>query len=148
MAALEDFLKGHVLTVVLVGTATVLLPKLLPGPVGAVVKGGLQLFLEAQDEAEGEIIESLVETAMGELAKTFSGRGTEAEKQRGAQRTITRFERTARNRARRGAADDSERARRYRRHIRRLRRKIAAFEASHPHAEMMQQTASTISEDW
>jgi hypothetical protein len=148
VAALEDLFKGHVLTIVLAGTATVLLPKLLPGPVGAVVKSGLQLFLEAQDEAEGEIIESLVGTAVDELAKTFSGPGTEAEKQRGAKRAISRFERTARSRARRGSTDEAERAKRYRRHIGHLRRAIAKIERSHPHSAMMEAAAGTISEDW
>jgi hypothetical protein len=147
LAALDDLLKGHVLTVVVLGTATVLLPKLLPGPVGAVVKGGLQLFLEAQDEAEGDIIEQLVQTAMGELAKTFSGPGSEAEKRHRAARTLHRFERTARSRARR-SADEAERAKRYRRHVRRLKRAIAAVERSHPHAEFIEAAAGTISEDW
>ena len=151
--AIEDVLEGNVLLLVAAGAAMLVLPKVfpeLPEPVRATIKGGLSLFLEAESEVDGGIADKLVGATMRQLLQSLSGPGTTQEKRSAAQRTIKRFEETARGRSRRHGWNEADRAARYRRHIAKLKRAIAEVKRQHPRSqtELLDDAARSMSEDW
>jgi hypothetical protein len=151
--ALEDVLEGNVLLLVAAGAAVLVLPKVfpeLPEPVKATIKGGLSLFLEAEAEVDGGIADKLVQGTLSQLLQSLSGPGTNEEKRNAAQRTIKRFQETARGRSRRHGWNDADRAARYRRHVAKLKRAIAEAKRQHPkaHTEILDDAARSMSEDW
>ena len=127
MPSVEDIFGSHLLVTVAVGATAVLLPRVLPGLsplVRSTLKGGLQLFLEAEGEAEGGIIEQLAETALTTAMERLSGPGPAHERRDAARAAIEDYKQTARTRARRYGSDAQDRSARRGRHLAALRRKL------------------------
>jgi hypothetical protein len=127
MASVEDIFGGNLLVTVAVGATALLLPRVLPGlspPLRSAIKGGLQLFLEADGEAEGGIIEQLAETALNTALERLSGPGPADERRGAARDAIEDYKQTARTRARRYGSDAEDRSARRHRHLTALRHKL------------------------
>ncbi len=154
MALLEDTLSGKLMTAVAVSAVTLVIPRLFPQlapPLRAAIKSGTSLFLEAEFEAEGGLIDKLVsetlEALLGDAAKT----GTPEERQLSARRAARRFRRRARARAQHWGGDDEEaRLRRYRRHVTHLRRAVAdaAPKQSPKERELLEEVVEGVPEAW
>lgn len=124
MAMLEDLLEGNVFTVLAVGAAVLLLPKVLPdfpAPLRSVVKGGVSLFLESESEAEGGIIKRLADNALRNVLHSLSSPGSADHRNGAARKVVENFKQTARTRARRYGRHHDDRSARYARHIAALR---------------------------
>jgi hypothetical protein len=127
MASVEDIFGSNLLVTFAVGATALILPRVLPDlspPVRSAIKGGLQLFLEAEGEAEGGIIERLADTALQNVLDRLSGPGSADERRNAARAAIAVYKKTARTRARRYASDDQDRVTRRGRHINALRHRL------------------------
>lgn len=127
MAFAEDMLGGNLLIAAALGATALVLPKLLPAlpaPVRSVVKGGVNLFLESESEAEGGIIDRLAENALKNALQSLSGPGSDKDRRKAAQGAIEDYKRTAHSRARRYGRTDHDRSARYTRHLAALRHKL------------------------
>jgi hypothetical protein len=150
---LEDAISGNVLAVVAVGAAVLILPRLFPSlapPLRTVIKSGLKLFVEAEGEAEGGLIDLLVGQTVDALLGTLDAPGTAEQRRHAARQTMRRFEAAARGRSRRWGHDHDDRVRRYERHLTHLRRALAQVEQQRPAAEleMIGEAVGVIAEDW
>jgi hypothetical protein len=151
--SLEDTIGSNVVAVVAVGAAAFLLPRLFPSlapPLRAIAKTGLTLFVEAETEAEGGLIDGLVSQTVDALLGTLDGPGTVEQRKQAARQTMRRFEAAARGRAKRWGRDHDDRVRRYQRHLTHLRRAIAKAEQQQPPAEreLIGDAVGVIAEDW
>ncbi|HJS85956.1 MAG TPA: hypothetical protein VJ779_10895 [Acetobacteraceae bacterium] len=153
MPLFEDTLSGKVAAVVAVSAAALALPRLFPRlapPVRAAIKNGAALFLEAEFEAEGGLIDKLVSETLQALLDEASKARTPEERKRSAQRAIHGFERRARARAQHwGGDDEADRSRRYRRHVAHLRRAVAKAECqSEQERTLLAEVAEGVPEVW
>lgn len=151
--SLEDAIGGRIVTVVAVGAAALLLPRLFPSfaaPLRAITKTGLTLFLEAETEMEGGLIDGLVGQTVDVLLGTLDGPGTAEQRKQAARRTMRSFEAAARGRSKRWGRDHDDRVRRYHRHLAHLRRALTKAELTRPAAEreLIGDAVSVIAEDW
>lgn len=151
--SLEETLGGNIVTVVALGAAALLLPRLFPSlarPLRAVAKTGLTLFVEAETEMEGGLIDGLVGQTIDALLGTLDAPGTVEQRKLAARKTMHRFEAAARGRAKRWGRDHDDRACRYNRHLTHLRRALAKAERQRPPAqrELIGDAVSVIAEDW
>lgn len=138
MALVEDMLTGNVATVVAVGAAAVVLPRVapaLPAPLRTVLKSGLKLVIESESDAEGGIIDKLADTAMQNVLASLSGPGTDEERHQAAQAAVQRFNDTAQRRAARYGRDGADTQARYRRHMASLKRAFADTRQGRPQSE-------------
>lgn len=130
----DDLLKGNILFAVGIGAAALVLPKLLPAlspPLRTAVKNGLHLFVEAESEAEGDIIERLAEAALKDILQHLSGSGAEDQRRHAAQDAVDTFRRTAHRRAHRYARNEGDCSARYHRHLGALRRRLRQAHRRH-----------------
>lgn len=133
MAQIEDMLKGNLLFAAGIGMTALVLPRVLPAlppAVRSTVKSGLSLFMEAESEAEGDIIDRLAESALKNVLQGLSGAGSESDRHAAAQTAVEHFKHTARRRAARYAHSESDRSARYRRHVAVLRHALRQERAS------------------
>jgi hypothetical protein len=138
---------------VAVGAAALVLPRLFPSlapPLRAVTKAGLTLFLEAETEMEGGLIDGLVSQTVDALLGTLDAPATPAQRKQAAHRTMRRFEAAARGRSKRWGRDHDDRVRRYQRHLAHLRRALAKAQQARPPADrqLLGDAVSVIAEDW
>src|SRR5690242_179606 len=113
MPSVEDIFGGNLLVTVAIGATALVLPKILPGlspPLRSAIKGGVQLFLEAEGEAEIGIVGRLADTALQNVLERLSAPGPADERRSAARAAIADYKKTARTRARRYASDDQDRA--------------------------------------
>lgn len=153
MPALEDALKGNLVMLAVAGAATLVLPRLFPNlapPMRSAVKAGLDLFLEAESEAEGGIVDRLVAATVQNLVKTLSAETTEQGRRHAAERAMAQFEHVARRRARRHGWNEADQRARYRRHVRHLHRalQVAQARVAPEQAAVLAQAGDRITEDW
>ncbi len=126
MARLEDVLKNHPAELLGLGAllaAPLVIPSIRP-QWAAVTKEVVKLFLEAEFDAHGDLIESLAGTTVEQLVGILSS--PPAEREQKAARIAARFEKKARRRANRWGRNDGERQIRYRRHVDAVKRLIAS----------------------
>lgn len=153
MALVEDMLKGNVVAALAVGSAALVLPKVLPDLSPrwrGIVKAGLSLFLESESDAEGGIIDRLADTALQNVLKGLSGPGSAEDRQQAAQGTVEAFKRMAQGRAQRYGRDEGDRSRRYGRHVAALRRAVDQERSRHPggeHAAALEKLSATLASD-
>ncbi|MBV8616207.1 MAG: hypothetical protein JOY66_20900 [Acetobacteraceae bacterium] len=139
---------------VAVTAAAFALPRLFPQlapPLRAAIKTGASLFLEAEFEAEGGLIDTLVSQTLEALLDEAAKAGTPEERKRSTRRVMHRFERRARARAQHWGGDDkAERTRRYRRHVAHLRRAIAEAVPSRSPEEraLLDEAVEGVPEAW
>jgi hypothetical protein len=134
MAILEDVLEGNIVVAAAVGATALILPKVLPDlppRLRSLVKSGVSLFLEAESEAEGGIINRLADTALKNVLHSLSGPGSTEDRESRARAAVEDFKRTADERARRYGRDESDRAARYTRHIEALRDALGRERSRH-----------------
>lgn len=115
--------KSDIVAVVGLGVAAAVLSDLLPNAkplIQSAIKFGADLFLEAEGEAEAELIQSLVSATMRGFRQDLSEVRNEPERREAVEARVEDFKRQARTRARRWGSDQQDRHRRYRRHINRL----------------------------
>ena len=127
MALLADMLGGRLLAAAAVGATALVLPRIAPSmplPLRSLIKNGVSLFLEAEFEAEGGIIERLAGNVLSNVLQTIPDTGSAAERNEAAQAAIADFKRIARARARRYGHNDRDRSTRYARHMHALKRAI------------------------
>ena len=154
MALLEDTLSGKVTAAVAVSAAALALTRLFPQlapPLRSALKTGASLFLEAEFEAEGGLIDTLVSQTLEALLENAAKARTPEERKRSARRVMHRFERRARARAQHwGGDDNAARSRRYRRHVAHLRRAIAETAPSRPPEEraLLHEAVEGVPEAW
>lgn len=153
MPLLEEGIKGNLVMVAAAGAATMVLPRLFPHlapPVRSAVKAGLTLFLEAEHEADGGLIDRLVNATLADMLDALSSEHTDDGRQRAAQAAIERFDRAARRRAARHAWDEADRDARYRRHVRHLRHalRVAQDKAPPETAVILDRVGGAVTEDW
>ncbi|HQT77075.1 MAG: hypothetical protein B7Z80_10520 [Rhodospirillales bacterium 20-64-7] len=134
MASFEDILGGNLAAAAAFGVVALVLPKVapnLPLPVRSALTGGVNLFLEAEGEAEGGIIDRLAETVLQNVLQNLSAPAPEDERHRAARAAVEDFAHAARRRARRYARNERDRSARYSRHMAALRHKLKRAQA-HP----------------
>ena len=154
MALLEDTLSGKVVAAVAVSAAAFALPRLFPQlapPLRSAIKTGASLFLEAEFEAEGGLIDRLVSETLKALLDEAAKARTPEERRRSTQRAVRRFERRARARAQHWGGDsEAERSRRYRRHVAHLRRAVAeaAPKRSPEERALLNEVVEGVPERW
>jgi hypothetical protein len=154
MALLEDTLSGKVMTAVAVSAAALAIPRLFPQlapPLRSALKTGASLFLEAEFEAEGGLIDKLVSETLQALLGDAAQARTPEERQRSAHRAMRRFEHRARARAEHwGAGDEAARSRRYRRHVSHLRRAVDAVaqERTPEERKLLEEAVEGVPEAW
>lgn len=128
MALVEDVLSSGTGVVAVVGVTALAVPAVAPHlspPLRSVLKAGLNLFLEAESEAEGGIIKGLADAAVHQAMAALSGPGTEAQRRDAARAAMQRYRHRAHARARRYGRDDGDRKARYDRHMRGLHQAVA-----------------------
>ncbi len=153
MALLEDTLSGKVVAAVAVSAAALALPRLFPQlapPLRSAIRTGASLFLEAEFEAEGGLIDKLVSETLEALLDDAAKARTPEERKQSAHRAVRRFERRARARAQHWGGDNHvERSRRYRRHVAHLRRAVAEAEnRSREERELLGEVVEGVPEAW
>lgn len=153
MALLEDTLSGKVMAAVAVSAAALALPRLFPRlapPLRSAIRTGASLFLEAEFEAEGGLIDKLVSETLEALFDDAAKAQSPEERKRFAQHAVRRFERRARARAQHWGGDNkAERSRRYRRHVAHLRRAVAEAEnRSREERELLDDVVDGVPEAW
>jgi len=84
------------------------------------IKVGLAILIEAQEEAEVELIDVLVLSTVEAIGEVLSRPAGEDERRRAVRRRIRHFQRQALSRAECWGADEHERHRCYRRHVAQL----------------------------
>src|SRR5689334_4679406 len=120
----EDIGKPNLLTLLALGLASAVLPKLLPEmrpAMGTAVKVVLDLLTESEAEAAEELMQALVSGTIAEINRRLAEPATPDHSRQAVEHTITRFKRRAQQRAHRWGADELDRRRRYRRHLTKLR---------------------------
>ncbi len=150
---IDDTISGKVMTAVGVSLAALALPALFPSlapPLRSALKAGATLFLEAEFEAEGGLIDKLVSETIDALLGAAADAGTPEERRRAARHAARRFERRARARAEHWGADDHDQARRYRRHVAHLHRAVAAAAKGQrePDQELLEEVVEGVPEAW
>lgn len=153
MVLIGDTLPGKVITAVGISLAALALPALFPGlapPLRSALQSGAKLFLEAEFEAEGGLIDKLVSETIDALLGTAADAGTPEERRKAARRAARRFEHRARARARHWGADDHDQRRRYRRHVAHLHRAVAAVAKNRPEPErdLLEDVVEGVPEAW
>ena len=149
MALVEDMLKGNLLTAAAIGATALVLPKVLPvlpPPFRSLVKSGLSLFVDAESEAEGGIIDRLADRALANVLKSLSDPGSTEDQRKAARAAVEEFRHTARSRARRYGRDEKDRSARYARHTAALRRRLAQARSRHtgPKAEALKDLSEAL----
>jgi hypothetical protein len=133
MLGLEDAIRKHPFTAV--GLAAIAITTLIPRskrPTWAKgVKAAAQLCIEAEGEAEGEIVERLAEVACNDLVDALAHPAPEA-RHAAAHAVVRKYAKRAHRRSARFAQDESHRQRRYARHISALEEKISLRKATAP----------------
>ncbi len=126
MAGFEDVLKNHPVELLGVGAllaAPLASPSIRPQWTAA-AKEIVKLFLEAEFDAQGDLIDALAETTVEQLVALLAA--PPAARGRKAARIASHFKRKARGRANRWGRSDGERAERYRDHIAALKRRLSS----------------------
>jgi hypothetical protein len=129
MAALENVLENNLPTFLGVGLVLAIpmaFPSLRP-QWAAAIKTGVKLYLEASDEAEGDLIDSLAEDAIDQIVAAIA-QPVEARDHKVSQ-VVSAYKAKARARADRWSRSDEGRRRRYSRHIVKLRDKVSRRQA-------------------
>lgn len=124
----ENVTKSDIVTVLGLGLATAALSELMPNAkplLQSAVKFGVNLFLEAEGEAEVELIQSLITATMQGIRQDMSATASEPERREAIEARVEHFKKQARIRARRWGSDQQDRHRRYRRHVARLETTLA-----------------------
>jgi len=137
VALVEDIFKSNLVIALALGTTTLLLPKVLPDlspSLRTIVKTGLSLFLEAESEAEGGIINRLAEATLTEVLKSLHGSSSEQEQQDKARAAIRDFKRTAHSRGHRYGRNEKDRSARYQRHVAALNHSMRHARSRHSDA--------------
>jgi hypothetical protein len=94
MALIEDVLTGNIATVVVTGATAVVLPRAFPGfavPPRLALTSGINLFIETERDAEGDIFDKLVGTTMNGVLASLSAAGTGEEPRHTSQRRANRY---------------------------------------------------------
>jgi len=128
MSLIEDMLTGSIGKVVAVGATAVALPRVFPQlapPLRTALRSGLKLFIESESDAEGGIIDKLVDDTMQSVLASLSAPGSGGEQNKSAEAAVQHFQDRAHHRARRYARDDPDRHARYHRHVSRLKAALA-----------------------
>ena len=132
---LDDLAKPNVTALfgalVLTAASPVLLPDWRPALKSA-IKFGITLLTESQEEAETELIQSLVETTIAAIREELAEPAGDPERRSAVQRHIRDFKHRARRRSRRWDGDGDENGRCYRRHVARLEASLAGQEQRVP----------------
>lgn len=126
MALLDDIVKGNPVTAIGIGAAVIAVPVLFPSlrPQWAVaMKGAAKLFLDAEDGAEGDIIDSLARKAVDQLVDAIAHHEPER-RHATAAAVIANYRHRAQARADRFGYGEKDRAARFDRHMARLRHKV------------------------
>lgn len=127
MAISDRLFKAGAAPALAVGLAVLAIPILFPRwrpQWAAALKAGAKVFLEAEEGAEGEIIDALAERAIDELADAVANVAP-VERDRAAGAVVRAYKARARERAERLGWSDRDRAHRYQRHVDRLHRAAA-----------------------
>jgi hypothetical protein len=130
----ENIGKPNLATLLTLGLASVVLPKLLPqmGPaVGTAVKIVIDLLTESEAEAAEELIDALVSSTIAEMNKEVSRPADPQQSRQSVERTVDHFKRRARRRAHTWGTDEHDRTRRYRRHLAKLRAAVDRSKNQH-----------------
>jgi hypothetical protein len=125
---LDNWTKSDMVAMLGLGVAAAVLSELLPNArplIQSAIKFGADLFLEAEGEAEAELIQSLVSATMHGIRQDLSQARSEPERREAVQARVEHFKQQARVRARRWGSDHQDRHRRYRRHVVRLEASLA-----------------------
>jgi len=120
---LEDLTKSNLVTVLGLGLLTVAATELVPSlrpALKSAIKVGLAILIEAQEEAEVELIRALVLSTVEAIGEVLSRPADEDERRRAVRRRLRHFQRQALSRAECWGADEHERHRCYRRHVAQL----------------------------
>ena len=124
----EDLTKPNLATVVGLGLLTAVLPKLLPEMrpgLRSAIRFGLTLFAESEQEAEAELMQSLVAGTVDQIRAILVGPESEPERRGAVRQTVRHFKRQAKRRASRWGRDELSRRRCYDRHVARLETALA-----------------------
>jgi hypothetical protein len=122
MAIIEDALKSSPVQAVGLGLLAFALPFFVPAirpQFAAILKIGAKLFLEAEFEADGAIIDELVDATLDSLLNATS-QGSEEERKRAAEHQLGQFLSAARAGARRRGWHEEDAKARYHRHLAKL----------------------------
>lgn len=131
MLGLEDAIRKHPLTAVGLAavTVTALMPRFRRSPWAMGVKAVAELCIEAEGEAEVEIVERLAEAAIEELVEALAHPEPEA-RHAAAHAVVQRYKTRAHRRSKRFVRDEGRRQRRYARHISALETRISRRHAA------------------
>jgi len=125
---LDNLTKPNLIGVFGLAVAAAVLPELVPEwrpALKSVLKFGVTLLCESQEEAEAELIQSLVVTTIEAIREELATPAGEAERRAAVQHKIRHFKHRARRRSRRWDGDEDGEGRFYRRHVKRLEAALA-----------------------
>lgn len=125
---LDDLIKPNLMTLIGVGLVSAALPKLVPEmrpALKSAIQSGLVLFAESEEEAEAELIQSLVTATLGRIRDILAAPASAAERRHAVHHAVGHFKRQAEKRASRWATDTASRRRCYDRHVARLETALA-----------------------
>jgi hypothetical protein len=132
---LDELAKPNVVIGFGLAALTAALPLLLPEwrPMAkSAIKFGVGLLAESEEEAEAELIQSLVETTIEAIREELAKPAPEAERGEAVRQRIHHFKHRARRRSVRWDRDSDEHGRSYRRHVRRLEARLLDAEQRAP----------------
>lgn len=131
MLGVEDVIRRHPLTAVGLAAVgvTALIPQARRGPLAKGVNAVGQLCIEAEGEAEAEIVERMADAAIGQLAQAMAHPEPEA-RHAAVHALVHRYKKRAHRRSKRFARDDAGRKRRYARQITALEQRIVHRQAT------------------
>jgi hypothetical protein len=131
----EDLAKPNVVAMfgltVLAAALPSLVPELRPA-IKSAVKFGITLLAESEEEAEAELIQSLVETTVAAIREELAQPADATERDEAVRRRVRHFKHQASRRARRWSHGEEDSQRRYRRHIVRLAKSLQHQEQQAP----------------
>jgi hypothetical protein len=122
-AMLDDLAKPNVIVVFGAAVLSTALPALLPQwrpALKSAIKFGIILLAESEEEAEAELIQSLVETTIAAIREELAEPAGDAERGAAVRCRIRHFKHRARRRSWRWDGDSEGHGRCYRHHVRRL----------------------------
>jgi Sec-independent protein translocase protein TatA len=130
----DDIGKSNLVTFLILGLVSVMLPKLLPQmspALGSAVKLVVDLLGESEAEAAEELMEALVSSTIAEINKEVSRPADPQQSRQAVERTVADFKRRARRRAQSWGANEHDGQRRYRRHLTKLREAVDRSKDQH-----------------
>jgi hypothetical protein len=132
MAAMEDVVKNNLPIVLGLGltfAVPVVFPSLRP-QWAAAIKTGLKIYLEAGAEVESDLVDSLAEAAVDQLAAAIARPADDHESK--VAKVVSTYKAKARSRAERWGRSEEGRRKRYDRHIAKLRHEISRRRDAEP----------------